>query len=154
MFLKKKIKILLIILAVLIVGILSLCYNKKTSYTNFQTKYLEICERSSSESFTLKQLEKILDSKVSKTYKGNNENSNSYTFSVNDEELLILTNSNNDTLEFIQYNQFGNFELTYSSIQGTDIGGYKPGYTGKYNSSNFENQKKQLKIYFEDMNKE
>ena len=77
---------------------------------------------------------------------GNENDLNSYIYSVDDEELVISTD-NNDKLVFIKYNKLNEIELVNSLIDGTSIGGYKPGFTSKFEIKDLNTQKELLDSY-------
>ncbi|RDY22647.1 hypothetical protein CHF27_012295 [Romboutsia maritimum] len=152
MLLNKNRKVLLILLTISFLGFIFSGCDKKVEYTTLQTKYIDICEKSkSSKSFTKKNLEELIGIKVSEEVKGKDKDSNAYTFKIDNEKLLIYTDNNNDELLFIQYNNLIGLELTYSLKTDMNFGEYY-GFTGKYNSESFENQKNQLNLYLKNNN--
>lgn len=121
----------------------------KVQYSNFQNIYMEIVEEKDNKTFTKDILEDMVGLGVSNTQKGNSDNGdlNSYSFNSDNEELLVLTDSFSDELMLIKYEKFGDVKLVYSSKEGTDIGGYKPGFTSEYISKDSNLQKIQFDAY-------
>lgn len=130
------------------------CSNNDTKYTNFQKAYFSISEQAESDiSLKKDDLENLVGVTASDTNIGENEgDGNSYLFEVNDETLLILTDAKTEKVSFLKYEKVGDITLVNSLEEGTDVGGYKPGYTSQYNSNSKNEQKSQLDLYLNNAN--
>lgn len=153
MKLRNKIIYLLILVFIGFAGIR--CSKKEIEYTNFQKSYFSICEEAKKETnLGQADLEKLVGIKASKVKIGESkEDGNSYFFEENDESLLIFTDTKSKKVSFLKYEKVGDIVLTNSLEEGTDIGGYKTGFTSQYNVSSEEEQKSQLNLHLNDKNK-
>lgn len=142
-------KISLSIVTILIFILLIFIGCSKVQYTNFQDVYIKIVEEKNNRVFDKNYLEELVGTEVTEMGKGDKSKNdlNSYKFIANDEELLFLTDSNSDELVLIKYEKYSDIKLVYSLKEGTDIGGYKPGFTSEFLSKDFEVQRYQINEY-------
>ncbi len=139
-------KIINVAILVLIVIFSSVGCSSDSKYSDLLTKYIEINNDYINQKITKEIMEKIVGLPFSSYEEGNENDLNSYIYSVDDEELVISTD-NNDKLVFIKYNKLNEIELVNSLIDGTSIGGYKPGFTSKFEIKDLNTQKELLDSY-------
>ena len=139
-------KIINVAILVLIVIFSSVGCSSDSKYSDLLTKYIEINNDYINQKITKEIMENIVGLPFSSYEEGNENDLNSYIYSVDDEELVISTD-NNDKLVFIKYNKLNEIELVNSLIDGTSIGGYKPGFTSKFEIKDLNTQKELLDSY-------
>ena len=139
-------KIINVAILVLIVIFSSVGCSSDSKYSDLLTKYIEINNDYTNQKITKEIIENIVGLSFSSYEEGNENDLNSYIYSFDDEELVISTD-NNDKLVFIKYNKLNEIELVNSLIDGTSIGGYKPGFTSKFEIKDLNTQKELLDSY-------
>lgn len=145
----KKRSLILFLLVIFSIGfIFTGCNKQQDGYSEFMSKYIEISKDYSGKKLTKENIENIINKDIKTFKKGNDNDLNSYTFNMNDEELIISTDFKTDELVFIRYAKLGEIELANVTKEGVDMGGYKPGFTSNLKSNNLNNQINLLNKYF------
>lgn len=142
---RKKI-IYIMVLTFIVASSLVGC-NSKLNHSELLSKYIEINKDYTEEKLTKNRIQEIIGLDTSIYEEGDENKFNTYTYSINDEELIILTDNKTDELVFIKYNKLNEIDLVNSLREGTDMGGYKPGFTSKFEINTFDNQEDLLNIY-------
>lgn len=141
-------KIINVVISVLIVMLSVVGCTSDSKYSDLLTKYIEINNDYTNQQITKENIENIVGLPFSSYEEGNENDLNSYTYIVDEEELVISTD-NEDKLVFIKYNKSNEIEMVNSLIEGTSIGGYKPGFTSKFEIKDLDTQKKLLDNYMD-----
>ena len=143
---KRVKKIINVVILVLVVMLSFVGCGSDSKYSDLLTKYIEINDDYINEKITKENIEDIVGLPFSSYEEGNENDLNSYIYIADDEELVISTD-NEDKLVFIKYNKLNEIEMVNSLMEGTSIGGYKPGFTSKFEIKDLDIQKKLLDNY-------
>lgn len=144
---RKIICISLIVFSILLVGCNNNSKNNNSKYSNLQSKYIEICEKYKDKPLTKNTIEEIVGLKALSYNKGEGEDCNSYTFIVDDEEFLILTDNKDDKLVLANYKKDPEIDLAYCTKKEAYVGDYTYGFTTKVKQNTLENQKQLIDKY-------
>ena len=143
---KRVKKIINVVILVLVVMLSFVGCGSDSKYSDLLTKYIEINNDYTNEKITKGNIEDIVGLPFSSYEEGNENDLNSYIYIADDEELVISTD-NEGKLVFIKYNKLNEIEMMNSLIERTSIGGYKPGFTSKFEIKDLDTQKELLDNY-------